>query len=60
MSREQVIGLSDVAGSLREVVLLALRARVDKGAREMLARAVGADAAEGLVEFWRGEWIADT
>jgi hypothetical protein len=60
MSREQVIGLSDVAGSLREVVLLALRARVDNGAREVLTRAVGEDATEGLVEFWRGEWIADT
>lgn len=60
MSREQAIGLSDVAGSLREVVILALRARVDGEAREMLAGAVGVDAAEGVVEFWRDEWVADT
>lgn len=60
MSREQAIGLSDVAGSLREVVILALRARVDVEAREMLVGAVGVDAAEGMVEFWRDEWIADT
>lgn len=56
MSKEQVIGLSDVAGSLREVVLLALRAGVDDSAREVLARAVGAEAAEGIVDFFREEW----
>lgn len=60
MSREKAIGLSDVAGSLRDVVLLALRARVDESAREVLASAVGADAAGRMVEFWRDEWIADT
>ncbi|KAF2797612.1 hypothetical protein K505DRAFT_397779 [Melanomma pulvis-pyrius CBS 109.77] len=56
MSKEQVIGLSDVAGNLREVVLLALRAGVDDSAREVLASAVGGEAAEGIVDFFREEW----
>jgi hypothetical protein len=59
LSQDQVIALSDVAGSLKEVVLLALSAAVDEGAKEHLERAVGVEAAAGIVDFWVDEWVAD-
>lgn len=59
LSGDQVIALSDVAGSLKELVLLALSSTVDEGAKETLERAVGAEAAAGIVDFWVDEWVAD-
>jgi len=60
MSNEQVIALSDVAGSLRDVVVLALRARVDEHTRCTMARAVGPKATEQIVSFFQDEWISDS
>lgn len=60
LSNEQVIALSDVAGSLRDVVVLALRARVDEHSRETMARAVGPRATEQIVSFFKDEWICDS
>ncbi|KAF2270719.1 hypothetical protein CC78DRAFT_574009 [Lojkania enalia] len=59
LSNEQLIGLSDVAGSLREVVLLTLGAAVDDGQRSAMENAVGAEVAAGIIEFFADEWVAD-
>ncbi|KAF2869398.1 hypothetical protein BDV95DRAFT_577245 [Massariosphaeria phaeospora] len=39
---------------------LALRAKVDDGARENLVSAVGDEAAIGVIEFFSDEWVVDT
>jgi hypothetical protein len=49
LNNEQVIALSDVAGSLKELMMLALTAKVDEGASEQLIRAVGEDATAGTL-----------
>jgi hypothetical protein len=49
LNNEQVIVLSDVAGSLKELMVLALTAKVDEGASEQLIRAVGEDATAGTL-----------
>lgn len=59
LSREQTIALSDVAGSLREIVFLALAALMDDKARQTLEQAVGQEVTAGIVEFWTDEWVAD-
>ncbi|KAF2707515.1 hypothetical protein K504DRAFT_338284, partial [Pleomassaria siparia CBS 279.74] len=60
MNTEQVIGLSDAAGSLRDVVLLVLRAGAgDSMSADSLVAAVGFETAENMVEFFREEWVAD-
>lgn len=59
LSREQVIGLSDVAGNMKEVVLLALSAGVDESAKTKLERALGDEAAFGIIEFWGNEYAID-
>lgn len=60
LGRAEVISFSDVAGSLREVVLLALR---DSGVEDEvmggLEGALGPDGAKGVREFWRNEWAVD-
>lgn len=58
MTQEQVIALSDLAGSLKEVMMLALRAQMDERIMVDLARAVGEEAAAGIVEFFGDEWEA--
>jgi hypothetical protein len=59
LSNEQIIGLSDIAGNWREIVLLSLAAAVDDGARSDMERAVGPEAAAGVVDFWNDEWVAE-
>jgi hypothetical protein len=55
--QEQVIALSDVAGSIRELVLLALGATVgDAGCAEKMEGAVGATTMGSVVEFFAEEW----
>lgn len=56
LTEQQVIGLSDIAGSLREVVVLALRARTDERVAKVLAEAVGEGGMRGVVEFWEEEF----
>ncbi|KAF1975204.1 hypothetical protein BU23DRAFT_552612 [Bimuria novae-zelandiae CBS 107.79] len=56
LNEQQVIGLSDVAGSLKEVMLLALRARMDERCAEELVMAVGEDAMRGIVDFFGDEF----
>lgn len=53
----QVIALSDVVGSLRELVLLALVAAVgDAESMGILEGAVGRQGAICVVEFFEDEW----
>ncbi|KAF2118276.1 hypothetical protein BDV96DRAFT_381400 [Lophiotrema nucula] len=59
LTNEQVIAVSDVAGSLKELVMLALGATVDEGQKETLEKAVGVEAADGIMEFFKDEWVAD-
>jgi hypothetical protein len=57
LNEAQVIALSDVVGSLRELVLLALSAASgDRGSVEKLGGAVGQQAARGIMEFFVDEW----
>lgn len=59
LSNSQLIALSDVAGSLTELVRLCLAAAVDEGARSVIEGAVGSEAAAGVIEFWTDEWTAE-
>jgi hypothetical protein len=60
LSQAQVIALSDVVGSLRELVVLALGAASDvAGCMEKLEGAVGLEAAANVVEFFADEWEID-
>ena len=60
LGRAEVISFSDVAGSFREVVLLALRTSgVEDEEMGGLEGALGPDGAKGVREFWRNEWVAD-
>jgi hypothetical protein len=55
--QEQVIALSDVAGSVKELVLLALGAASgDAGCAEKMEGAVGVVAMGTIVEFFAEEW----
>ncbi|KAF1949437.1 hypothetical protein CC80DRAFT_598892 [Byssothecium circinans] len=56
LTEDQVINLSDLAGSLKEVMLLALQAREDPHVKGALIQAVGENAANGIVEFFEGEF----
>jgi hypothetical protein len=57
LRQEDVIALSDVAGSLKELVLLALgAARGDGVSVRRLEGTVGRGVAEGVVEFFAEEW----
>jgi hypothetical protein len=57
LNEAQVVALSDVVGSLRELVLLALSAASgDRGSVEKLEGAVGQQAAMGIIEFFADEW----
>lgn len=60
LSEAQVIALSDVAGSLRELVLLALGAVAgDSGCVRKLEAAVGEETAVSIAEFFMDEWEMD-
>ncbi|KAK7191789.1 hypothetical protein DPSP01_007174 [Paraphaeosphaeria sporulosa] len=56
LTEQQVVRLSDIAGSLREVVALAVRARTNERARAVLREALGEGVARGVVEFWEEEF----
>lgn len=57
LRQEQVIALSDVAGSVKELVLLALgTAAGDAGCAERMEGAVGSETAGSIVEFFAEEW----
>jgi hypothetical protein len=56
LTQDQVIGLSDIAGNLKEVMLLALHAKVDECFARHLVRAVGQRAATGIVDFFSDEF----
>ncbi|KAI4648858.1 uncharacterized protein J4E79_009930 [Alternaria viburni] len=57
LSQAQVIALSDVVGSLKELVVLALGAASGvPGSMKKLEGAVGSQAAVNIVEFFADEW----
>ncbi|KAI4616672.1 hypothetical protein J4E80_005947 [Alternaria sp. BMP 0032] len=57
LSQAQVIASSDVVGSLKELVVLALGAASGvPGSMEKLEGAVGSQAAVNIVEFFADEW----
>ncbi|USP77238.1 hypothetical protein yc1106_04512 [Curvularia clavata] len=57
LSTTQVIALSDIVGSLRELVLLALAAAAgDAESMGRLEGALGRQGAVAVVEFFEGEW----
>lgn len=56
LTETQAINLSDVAGSLKEMMLIALQARVDERVMAELQNVVGEQAAEGIVNFFGDEF----
>ena len=57
LSQEQVIALSDVVGSLKELVVLVLGAAAGEVACvEKLEGVVGTETAARMVEFFVDEW----
>jgi hypothetical protein len=57
LREEQVIALSDVVGSVKELVLLAVgTAAGDIVCADRMEAAVGAQTTGGIVEFFAGEW----
>ncbi|KAF2253183.1 hypothetical protein BU26DRAFT_601355 [Trematosphaeria pertusa] len=56
LNEGQLVGLSDIAGSLKEVMLLALQAQRDEGVKADMARAVGGQAAMEIIEFFGDEF----
>jgi hypothetical protein len=57
LRQDQVIALSDVVGSIRELVLLGLSAAGgDVSSSDNLVDAVGTETAINIVEFFVGEW----
>ena len=59
LSRSETVGLSDVAGSLREVVLLASSGQPNETSKDVLNGALGGHTASCIRDFWTGEWTAD-
>jgi hypothetical protein len=58
--QDQVIALSDVVGSLKELVLLALGASAgDEVCVDKLECAVGSETASNIMEFFVDEWEVD-
>lgn len=56
LSEAQIIALSDLASSLKDVMLLAMQAKTDERVAANLVRAVGPEAAGGIVEFFTDEY----
>ena len=56
LGEQELVGLSDIAGNLKEVMLLALRAKKDDQCKRRLEKAVGADAMRGIVDFFADEF----
>ena len=60
LNSAQTIALSDIAGSLKELALLALGAASgDADCGEILDAAVGARTAANIIEFFVDEWEID-
>jgi hypothetical protein len=59
LSEKETIALTDVAGSLQELVVLALRAKEDNEVWAVFEAAVGRDVAVGVVDFWSAEYPVD-
>ncbi|KAF2026485.1 hypothetical protein EK21DRAFT_25948, partial [Setomelanomma holmii] len=60
LNQEQVIALSDVAGSLKELMLLALGAAAnDTGCVNKVECAIGRAKAFDIVQFFAEEWEID-
>lgn len=57
LTQEQVIALSDIAGSVKELVLLALTAAAgDCASTENIVAAVGQNTANNIIDFFIDEW----
>lgn len=57
MTQEQVIALSDVAGSVKELVILALTAAAgDRVSMDRMKAAVGPATANNIMDFFVDEW----
>ncbi|PVH98592.1 hypothetical protein DM02DRAFT_43530 [Periconia macrospinosa] len=56
LGEAQVVNLSDMAGSLKEVMLIAMQAAMDDDVMAHLQSAVGEEAAEGIVNFFSDEF----
>jgi hypothetical protein len=57
LTQEQVITLSDVAGSVKELVLLALTAAAgDRVSTERINAALGQNTANNIIDFFLDEW----
>lgn len=57
LTHEQVIALSDVAGSVKELVLLALTAAAgDRASTEKITAAVGQTTTHNIIDFFVDEW----
>lgn len=57
LTQEQVIALSDIAGSVKELVLLALTAASgDRSSISKLTSAVGSMTADNIIDFFIDEW----
>jgi hypothetical protein len=59
LSNEQAIALSDIGGTLKEVMLVALASAIDADARAEIESAVGPDAAAAIIEFFGQEYTVD-
>jgi hypothetical protein len=60
LTGDQILALSDEAGSLRELVLLALGAGAgEPGCVARLVNAIGEEGAQAVVEFWGDEWVVE-
>ncbi|KAF2806651.1 uncharacterized protein BDZ99DRAFT_347930, partial [Mytilinidion resinicola] len=59
LNEADITNLAEVAGSLRELVAMALRGEVDALGRDVLEGAMGVEMAQGVREFWGEEWVVD-
>jgi len=57
LDRETLIKLSDLAGSLKEIVLLTLGQHLDEEGMNVLERTVGTEAVHGIREFCEEEYV---
>ena len=56
LTQDQVIALSDIAGNIKGVMLLALHAKLNEHVAKILVNAVGQEAAKGIVDFFSDEF----
>jgi hypothetical protein len=58
LSEADITNIAEVAGSLRELVSLAIWGEVDSMGRDKLEESMG-EVAQGVREFWGAEWVVD-